>query len=47
MIFSEQAKIEKLRGLPYIPRTYDLGEIESVDDKKYNLMIIDLLGKNL
>ena len=46
-IFSEQAKIEKLRGLPYVPRTYDLGEVKSLDDKKYSLIIIDLLGKDL
>lgn len=46
-IFSEQAKIEKLRGLPYVPRTYDLGEVKSLDGKKYSLIIIDLLGKDL
>ena len=26
-ICSEQALVEKLRGLPFVPRTYDLGVI--------------------
>ena len=46
-ICSEQALVEKLRGLPFVPRTYDLGVIKSTEKKKYSAMIMDLLGRSL
>lgn len=44
---NERTKIDKLKGLPYVPRTFEQGVITCLDDKLYNVLVIELLGKSL
>jgi len=47
MLFNEAKLIHKLRGKANVPKLYFIGPENSIPDKPYNCMVMELLGPSL